>query len=155
MQGAVNRDSTRALIVVGVIYALTGIVFALPESHVRVWRFAAWLVSAAAYATHIGYEHLRARATPGRAAWHVALAVALGAFGLALSATIHSLLVPSTGQSRRLVRLALVIWPIITSLPAFLVALAASEVLTRCSGLRAPGSAVAQAFKPANRRGQP
>ena len=131
MQGAVNRDSTRALILVGAIYAVTGIVFAWPENHVRVWRLAAWLVSAAAFATHIGYEHFRMRATPGRAAWHVALAVALGAFGLAVSATIHSLLVASTVQQRRLVRLALVIWPIITGLPAFLVALAASGMLTR------------------------
>lgn len=131
MQGAVNREPVRALILVGVIYAVTGIVFAWPQTHVRVWRLAAWLVSAAAYATHIGYEHFRMRATPGRAAWRVALAVALGAFGLALSATIHSLLVASTDQHRRLVRLALVIWPVITAVPAFLVALAASAMLTR------------------------
>ena len=80
------------------------------------------------------------RSTPGRTARHVALAVALGAFGLALSATIHSLLVASTGQQRRLVRLALVIWPIITGLPAFLVALAASEVLTRLRSSARSGS---------------
>ena len=140
MQGAVNAESRRALIVVGALYAVTGIVFAWPESHVRMWRFAAWLVSAVAYATHIAYEHVRMRSTPGRTARHVALAVALGAFGLALSATIHSLLVASTGQQRRLVRLALVIWPIITGLPAFLVALAASEVLTRLRSSARSGS---------------
>lgn len=140
MQGAVNAESRRALIVVGALYAVTGIVFAWPESHVRMWRFAAWLVSAVAYATHIAYEHFRMRSTPGRTARHVALAVALGAFGLALSATIHSLLVASTGQQRRLVRLALVIWPIITGLPAFLVALAASEVLTRLRSSARSGS---------------
>ena len=142
MQGAVNRASTRALILVGVIYAVTGIVFAWPQSHVRVWRLAAWLVSAVAYTAHIGYEHFRMRAAPGRAAWHVALAVALGAFGLALSATTHSLLVSSTSQQRRLVRLALVIWPVITAVPAFLVALAASATLTRLwRGARAAESA--------------
>ena len=77
MQGAVNAESRRALIVVGALYAVTGIVFAWPESHVRMWRFAAWLVSAVAYATHIAYEHFRMRSTPGRTARHVALAVAL------------------------------------------------------------------------------
>ena len=140
MQGAVNAESRRALIVVGALYAVTGIVFAWPESHVRMWRFAAWLVSAVAYATHIAYEHFRMRSTPGRTARHVALAVALGAFGLALSATIQSLLVASTGQQRRHLRLALVICPIITGLPAVLVALAASEVLTRLRSSARSGS---------------
>ena len=58
----------------------------------------------------------------------LACAVALGAFGLALSATIHSLLVASTGPHRRLVLLALVVWPIMTGLPAFVVALAAIAI---------------------------
>ena len=123
--------SSRVVILVGATYAVTGVVFAWPEHHVRVWRLAAWLVSAAAYATHIGYEHFRMRATPGRAALRVASAVALGAFGLALSATVHSLLVASTNQHQRRVRLALVIWPIITAVPAYLAALVASAMLTR------------------------
>lgn len=117
--------------VFGVFYAVIGVVFAWPENHVRAWRMAAWLVSAAAYAAHIGYESFRTRAAAGRAALRVASAVALGAFGLALSATIHSFLVGSTGQHRRLVLLALAIWPIMTGLPAFLVALATSHMLTQ------------------------
>ena len=131
MADADSRLSTLAIILVGVTYAVVGVVFARPETHVRAWRLAAWLVSAAAYAAHIGYECFRIRATPLRAARRVALAVALGAFGLALSATVHSLLVGSSTQHRRLVGLALVIWPILTGLPSFLVALAASELLTR------------------------
>jgi len=117
------------VILVGLFYAAVGVVFAWPVNHVRAWRLAAWLVSAAAYAIHIAYES--SRAGPGRAALRVALAVALGAFGLALSATIHSFLVASSGQHRRLVTLALAIWPIITGVPAFVVALAASFVLAR------------------------
>jgi hypothetical protein len=123
--------STRAVVLVGVIYALIGVLFAWPENHVRVWRLAAWLVSAAVYATHIGYESFRMRIAPGRAALRVASAVALGAFGLALSAAVHSLLVASTSQHRRLVVLALVIWPVITGLPALVVAFAASQMVTR------------------------
>lgn len=125
------RPSTRAVVLVGVFYAVIGVVFAWPEHHVRMWRLAAWLVSAAAYTAHIGYEYFRTRTAPGRAAVRVALAVALGAFGLAVSATIHSLLVASTGQHRRRVLLALAIWPIITGLPAFVVALAATAMLSR------------------------
>jgi hypothetical protein len=119
------------VVLVGAFYAAIGVVFAWPENHVRVWRLAAWLVSAAAFAAHIGYESFRTSAAPGRAALRVASAVALGAFGLALSATIHSFVVASTAQHRRLVRLALAIWPIITGLPAFLVALAASAAVAR------------------------
>ena len=126
-----RQSSTRALILVGVTYAVVGVVFALPTHDVRVWRLAAWLVSAAAYATHILYEHVRVRTPPLRAALRVASAVALGAFGLALSANIRSLVVASAGQHRPLLRLALVIWPIVTGLPAFCVALAASVILAR------------------------
>lgn len=133
MNEARRQPWARAVVLVGVMYALIGVVFAWPASYVRVWRLAAWLVSAAAYAAHIGYERFRLRNPPRRAALHVALAVALGAFGLAVGAIIHSLSVASTAQHRRLLLVALVVWPIMTGLPAFLVALAASKVLARLS----------------------
>jgi len=65
---------------------------------------------------------------------HVALAVALGAFGLAVGAIVHSLSVVSTTEHRRLLLVALVVWPVMTGLPAFLVALGASTVLRRLTG---------------------
>jgi len=43
------------MVILGVLYAFVGIVFAVPASHVKVWRLAAWLVSAVAYAAHICY----------------------------------------------------------------------------------------------------
>ena len=119
----------RAMVILGVVYAFVGIVFAMPASHVKVWRLAAWVVSALTYGAHICYERFRLRNSPRLAALHVALAVALGAFGLAVGANIHSLSVGSTNEHRRLLLLALVLWPIITALPAFLVALIASWVL--------------------------
>lgn len=121
----------RAVILVGLLYALVGIAFAVPATHVRVWRLAAWLVSAAAFAAHIGYERYRVRNAPPRAAWHVALAVALGALGLAAGANIHSAWIDSASHQRRLLLAALVIWPIMTGLPAFVVALVASALLVR------------------------
>ena len=120
-----------AVLSLGVLYALVGILFAMPTSHVRVWRLAAWGVSAAAFAAHIAYEHFRMRSPTLSGALRVAAAAALGAFGLAVGANLHALSVASTDQHRRLLLLALAIWPVLTALPAFLVALAAGSVLTR------------------------
>jgi hypothetical protein len=120
-----------AAVLVGLGYALVGIGFAVPASHVKAWRWAAWVVSAIGYAAHIAYERFRLQSSPGLAALHVASAVALGAFGLAVGANLHSLSTVSTDQHRRLLLLSLGIWPVITALPAFLVALGMNVVLAR------------------------
>jgi hypothetical protein len=119
------------VILVGLFYALVGILFAWPAEHARAWRLAAWVVSAVAYAAHIAYECFWPRNAPRRAALHVATAVALGALGLAVGANLHSLSVPSTSGHRRLLLIALAAWPAITAVPAFLVALAAAALLGR------------------------
>ena len=93
------------------------------------WRLGAWVASAALFAFHIGYQHYRRAATTLGTALHAAMAVAVGALLLAIAATIHAATVPSHAPYSRYL-LALVIWPIITALPAFLVALAAAWVLT-------------------------
>jgi hypothetical protein len=131
---ATHRQSwLSAVILLGAVYALVGIVFAWPTSHVHAWRLAAWAVSGAAYAIHIGYEHFRLRNSSFSAALHVALAVALGAFGLAVGAIVHSLSVTTTPQHQRLLLIALVAWPVIVGVPAFLVGLVASRLLARLS----------------------
>ena len=122
----------------GIGYALVGIAFAVPTSHVRAWRLTAWAVSAVGYAAHIAYERFRLRSSPGSAALHVALAAALGAFGLAIGANIHSLSAGSVNQHRQLLLLSLAIWPVITALPAFLVALVANGVLGRARHVPGP-----------------
>jgi hypothetical protein len=119
----------RAALLVGVVYLLIGRLFALPTDHVRVWRLAAWVVSGAAYAAHIGYEHFRLRNSPRVTALHVALAVAIGAIGLAVAGMMHSL--STTSVIRPAWLLALVIWPAVTAVPALLVALVAGAVLAR------------------------
>jgi len=117
-------------VLLGIAYAVIGIAFAVPSTHVQAWRLAAWAVSAIGYAAHIAYEHFRLRNSPVLAALHVALAVALGAFGLAVGANLHSL---STGSNphRTFLLLSLAIWPAVTALPAFLVALSVNVVLAR------------------------
>jgi hypothetical protein len=62
---------------------------------------------------------------------HVALGVALGAFGLAVGANIHSLSVDSSARQHTLLLAALVTWPLITSVPSFVIALSVSAVLRR------------------------
>jgi hypothetical protein len=119
---------------VGVSYALVGITFAVPATHGQAWRLAAWIVSALGYAAHIAYERFRLRTSHPSTALHVAAGAALGAFGLAVGANIHSLSIESTGRHRQLLLLALAIWPIMTAIPAFLVALAASVILARAAG---------------------
>lgn len=124
----------RPAAIFGAWYALAGITFALPSTQVQAWRLAAWVVSAIGYAAHIAYERFRLRHSPSSSALHVASAVALGAFGLAVGANIHSLFVRSTNQQHQLLLASLVIWPVITAVPAFLVALGANVVLARALG---------------------
>lgn len=129
-----RKSWVRAVVLFGIGYALVGIVFEVPTTHVHAWRLAAWAVSAVGYAAHIAYERFRLQNSPGTAALHVALAVALGAFGLAVGANIHSLSTGSADQHRQLLLLSLGIWPVITALPAFLVALGTNVVLARALG---------------------
>lgn len=113
----------RVVLFVGALYLLAGVVFgalagAAGSPQLRVaWRLAAWAVSAAAFASHIWYERLRLRHSPSTTAFHAALAVAIGSFGLAVSATIHAIRVHAHFPAS-----ALVAWPIVTALPAFAVA---------------------------------
>jgi ABC-type transport system involved in cytochrome c biogenesis permease component len=112
-----------------VAYLVIGRTFAWPAAHVQAWRVAAWLASGAVFAAHIAYEHFRRGHSPRAAAWHVALGVAVGGFTLAVAGAIYSL--STTSTSWRSWLLALVAWPLITAVPAFLVALASCAVLAR------------------------
>src|SRR5512143_2991689 len=138
MNKSPHRSWFYVAVLLGVVYAMVGIVFAIPATNVQAWRLAAWLVSAIGYAAHIAYERFRLQNSPGPAALHIALAVALGAFGLAVGANIHSLFTGSSTHQRQLLLLALGIWPVITAIPAFLVALCLSIVLTRTLGRGQP-----------------
>lgn len=129
-----RRSWGGAVVLLGIGYALVGIVFAAPTTHVQAWRLAAWMVSAMGYAAHIAYERFRLQNSPGSAALHVAFAVALGAFGLAVGANVHSLSTGSANQHRQLLLLSLGIWPVITALPAYLVALGTNVALARALG---------------------
>ena len=120
----------RAVVIVGVVYLVAGLVFgalagAAASHQMRVaWRLAAWATSAAAFASHIWYEQLRLRHSPATTAFHAALAVAIGAFGLAAAASIHAIRAHTHFPSS-----ALISWPIVTALPAFVVAFLVGAVI--------------------------
>ena len=126
---ATRRRSFRAALLIGLVYLIVGRVFARPTDHVRVWRLSAWVVSAIAYGGHIAYEHFEVRNGPRITATHVALAVAIGSAGLAIAALMHSW---STGSAPGPARvLAFIVWPVMTAIPAFLVALAVAALVSR------------------------
>ena len=74
-------------------------------------------------------EYFRLRNSPRRTALHVSLSVAVGAFSLAAAANIHALRTGTGNQ--RLLGLALLIWPIMSGVPAFMAALTIAAGLAR------------------------
>ena len=115
------------VIFAGVLYGAIGIVFALPANQ-HFWRLAAWGVSGVIFVSQIGYEQLWLRNSRVATAVHAALAAALGGFLLAVGATVHAALTPIHAPYWRFL-IALVAWPVITGVPAFLVALVVTVVL--------------------------
>ena len=120
-----------AALAVAALYVIAGLAFgiradAAADDQMRVaWRLAAFGVSAAAFAAHLAWEHFRLRNSPPLASLHVSAAVALGAFALAAAVNIH----PPRAPGHRLL-LALLLWPIVTALPAFLTASALTTLAT-------------------------
>src|SRR5215510_613717 len=126
----------RRVILIGAAYSVIGFVFGALDaasvfSQSRLWRFSAWAVSAAVFAAHIGYERFRLGNSIALTALHAALGAAVGGFGLAVEATVHAL---QTANYRSAYLVALVLWPVITGIPAFLVALVFGVVLARLRG---------------------
>jgi hemoglobin len=115
-----------AALLVGAGYLLIGRVFAVPVDHPRPWRLAAWLISAALYAAHIGYEHHRLKQPPRATAMHVATAVGLGAFALGVAGAFHTFSQTGTLQASWL--LALLVLPPVIAAPAFVVAWPAASL---------------------------
>jgi hypothetical protein len=133
-----DRRSRRAVVLLaGMAYLVIGIVFAglaaraTSEQWSALWRLLAWAVSLVVFAAHIGHEHFRFGHRPRTTAWRVAVAVGLGAFGLAVAAGVHA--VWRLPRTAHLVNygFAMVVWPLVTAVPAFVVALLAALGLQR------------------------
>jgi uncharacterized protein (DUF486 family) len=127
MNASDRQPWLRTVILSGMVYLVIGLAFAAfagwaATDRMRfVWRLSSFLVSAVVFAAHIAYEHFRLRNSSLRTALHASMAVALGAFALAVAANIHGQWVASTHQ--RALAFALIAWPALTGIPAFVVAL--------------------------------
>jgi hypothetical protein len=129
MEASVQQKWFLIALLVGVVYVVIGLGFGQIASQAAsmqtrvTWNRLAFLTSAIAFALHICYEHFRLKSSILRTAWHTAMAVALGGFGLALAANIHELGSASAFRPRLLI--ALIAWPALTGVPAFIVAVIA------------------------------
>jgi cytochrome bd-type quinol oxidase subunit 2 len=133
MDDSSRQRWTSTAILLGLLYLAVGLVSAAlagaaPSSQRQFfWRLSAFVISGVAFAAHIAHEHLRLRNTAQRTAWHASAAVAFGAFGLAVAANIHDLASASGYRPRMLI--AFVTWPLLTAVPAFIVALVLAALL--------------------------
>jgi hypothetical protein len=132
----------RVVVLVGLVYCVAGLVFGTLAGQAGsarmtvVWRWAAWIVSAVAFGSHIVHEQ-RLGSSLKSTAMRVAAAAGLGSFGLAVAANIHALTVAPTQRSPLMLP-SLAIWPVMTAIPAFLVALVAAAIVARVRQLRSP-----------------
>lgn len=122
-------------LVAGVLYTLIGmsstVLAATAGAHgmVLFWRWSAFFSSGVIFLAHIAYERLRLGSGVRATAWHTSLAVALGAFGLAFVANVREAVSAAVYRPRMLV--ALVGWPLVTAVPAFVAALVGAALVRR------------------------
>ena len=134
MDASDRKRRFRAVVLLAGVYFVIAIAFgafagwAVSNSMRETWNRLAFLASGIAFAVHIGYEHFRLGNSSRITALHASIAVALGAFALALKANIHDLGSASGYRPRMLIALAA--WPLLTGVPAFIVALVLVAALT-------------------------
>ncbi len=95
---------------------------------VKAWRLAAWLLSLVVFVAHLAVERRR-RVPSLSVARYVSGAVALGAMGVAAMGPLRA----HWGEPERirLALLSIVAWPILTGVPAFVVAFITGLLLDR------------------------
>ena len=135
MEATVRRRSLHIALLVAASYLIVGIAFAqfsdwATTGEMRLtWRRLAWVVCGVGFAAHIVYEGFRLRNPPHVTAVHASIAAALGAGGLAMAANLHEWRTASS--YRPSIAIALLAWPVITGIPAFLVAVVGAALLNR------------------------
>lgn len=116
-------------VLIGTATAALAAMASSPEG-VKGWRLAAWLSSLVIFSAHLAGERRREFRRVS-VATSVAVAVAIGAFVLAALGPFRTHL--NDSSRLKLAMLSLVAWPLLTGVPAFVVALFANLVLDRIS----------------------
>jgi hypothetical protein len=117
---------------VAVFYAMVGVATSAlngadaSTTSVRITRFAAWGVSLVVFLAQVIVERTRLRVHPRSVAADAALATAIGALVLAVRAALHAV---SAGRFEERWALALVLWPLLLAMPAFVIAFGLSSML--------------------------
>ena len=125
----------KTALLAGVLYLVVGVTSgtlagrAASDPMRTFWRWSAFVLSAVVLAAHVADEHFRLRHSARPSAWHASVAAAVGGFGLAMAANMHELGSASGYRPRML--LALAVWPLLTAVPAFVVALVLAAGLGR------------------------
>ena len=117
-----------AYLLIGVAFAAFSDLATTNAIHIM-WRRLAWLVSGIGFAAHIAYGHFRLRNSPRTTATHASIAAALGAGALAVAANVHEW--KTASSYRPSIAISLIAWPLLTVVPAFVVAVVAASVLNR------------------------
>jgi hypothetical protein len=119
-----------AMLLFAALYCAVGVAFAEfgKSSNGILWRRLAWLVSALGFGAHIVYEQAVRGSSTRRTATLVSVAAALGASGLAIAANLHGWW---TANYQRSLAIAVIAWPLLVLVPAYVVAFATATVLAR------------------------
>ena len=122
-----TRQKWPMVMLIGMIYLAVGLAsaeLAKAASSERIrflWRLSPFIISGVVFVAHVFHEQFRGGNTAKWTALRASLAVAVGAFALALIANIHDL-GSATGYRPRML-IAFVAWPLLTGVPAFVSAL--------------------------------
>jgi hypothetical protein len=114
----------KLIISFGLIYLVIGILSALitnpmePTGMQTSLRLLALALAIAAFVYHIRLELFKSNNSILRTALYAAIATAIGTFLLAVMANIHSIL--TAAENKDQLPLALIVWPAVTGLLAFL-----------------------------------
>ena len=123
----------RAVLLAGIAYLVIGFVTAVlargSPAAVTGWRLVAWVLSALVFVSHVAVAQRQRDRSPVVAAVEVAVAVGLGALGLAIVGPVRSHW--NDPNVMRVALLSVVLWPLLTGLPAFVVALAGGHSIRR------------------------
>jgi hypothetical protein len=127
-----KRGRSLALLVAVLAYtvfgfATAGLAGAAGSSGRTFWRLAGWLLPLATFVVHIWYDRIRVGNATTKVALHAATAVAAGALVIAAGLPVAS----HWGERGSHAWLSLVLWPIVTGVPAFVAALVMASILGR------------------------
>jgi len=123
-------------------YAIIGIAvadLAGAPTTTRSWRLAGWVLSLAVFIAHIVVARRRRVGSLIAMATRVGIAVASGALVLAIVGPVRAHW--HEPGIRRVAVLSVIVWPLLTGVPAFAVALVAGRVIDRLVGREAASEA--------------